>query len=159
MRPLTISLWFDGNAEAAVAFYATVFDDLAITNTLRFTEAGPGPEGSILLIAFTLRDQQFIAINGGPEFSFSGAISFVIDCADQDEVDLYWDALTADGGTEHPCGWLTDKFGITWQVTPSRLTELLSAGDAVSATRMTRAMYTMTKLDIAALEAAYAGQG
>jgi predicted 3-demethylubiquinone-9 3-methyltransferase (glyoxalase superfamily) len=157
MAALTTSLWFDGNAEAAVAFYASVFDDVVVTNTLRFTEAGPGPEGSVLLIAFTLRGQQFIAINGGPQFSFSGAISFVIDCADQAEVDRYWAALTVDGGTEHPCGWLTDKFGITWQVTPRRLTELLSAGDAEASTRMTRVMYTMSKLDIAALEAAYFG--
>lgn len=155
MRPFTISLWFDGDAEAAVAYYESIFEDLEVHHTQRFTEAGPGPEGSVLLIEFSLRGQRFIALNGGPHFSFTPAISFVIHCTDQAEVDRYWNALTDGGGVEQDCGWLTDKFGITWQVVPDRLTELMGRGDAVATARMTKAMFSMKRLDIAALEAAY----
>ena len=157
MRPLTISLWFDGTAEGAVDFYASVFEELEVLRTVHFSEAGPGPEGSVLLVEFAMRGQRFTAINGGPQFSFSPAISFVIHCADQREVDQYWDALRADGGQEHDCGWVSDQFGITWQVVPDRLTELLATDNAEAIARMTREMFTMKRLDIAALEAAYAG--
>jgi predicted 3-demethylubiquinone-9 3-methyltransferase (glyoxalase superfamily) len=154
---LTTCLWFDGNAEEAANFYTSVFTDAKIGRIGRYTEAGPGPAGSVLAIEFELNGQKFVGLNGGPQFKFDEAISFQIPCENQDEVDYYWNTLTADGGQEAECGWLKDKFGVSWQVVPTRIIDLISDPDPVRAARTSAAMYTMKKLDIAALEKAYTG--
>lgn len=154
MQKIVPNLWFDTNAEEAVAFYLSVFDDSRIISTSRYTEAGPGPEGQVLTIDFELKGQRFTAINGGPDFHFTPAISLSIDCADQDEVDRYWDALL-DGGAPVECGWLSDRFGLSWQVVPNILPMLLSRGDEKKSAAMTRAMLQMIKLDATKLKAAY----
>ncbi|GAB2988611.1 VOC family protein [Amycolatopsis acidiphila] len=151
------SLWFDGNGEEAARFYTSVFKDSKMGRTARYTEAGPGPAGAVITVEFELHGQKFVAINGGPEFKFDEAISFQIPCENQEEVDYYWGTLTADGGQESQCGWLKDKFGLSWQVVPTRLTELLSDADSAKAARATKAMLSMKKLDIAALEKASEG--
>lgn len=153
----TTCLWFDGQAEEAAAFYVSVFDNSALGRTVRCTDAGPGPAGSVLTVDFTAGGQKFVALNGGPQFSFDEAISFQISCADQEQVDHYWARLTEDGGEPGPCGWLKDRFGVSWQVVPDRLIELVSDPDPARAGRATRAMLTMGKLDIAALEKAADG--
>lgn len=158
LQPLTPFLWFNDNAEAAVNYYLTVFPDASISKVLRYGKAGPGPEGSVMTMAFQLRGLQFTALNGGPHYSFSGAISFVIHCDTQAEVDHYWDKLGT-GGKLHQCGWLTDRFGMTWQVVPRQLVELLDTPDAALAQRVTQAMMQMVKLDIAMLEAAARAAG
>jgi predicted 3-demethylubiquinone-9 3-methyltransferase (glyoxalase superfamily) len=152
---ITPSLWFDANAEEAVTFYTSVFTDSEILNVSRYGEAGPGPEGSVVTISFRLGDQEFIAINGGPAFSFTEAISFMIDCASQDEVDYYWEKLIEGGGRPDQCGWLKDRFGLSWQVVPTVLGELMADEDPEKANRVTQAMLKMTKLDIASLQEAY----
>jgi predicted 3-demethylubiquinone-9 3-methyltransferase (glyoxalase superfamily) len=149
-------LWFDGKAEEAATFYADVFGDAEITSIVRYPEGAPGPAGSVMTVSFRLRNQHFTALNGGPQYQFSGAISFVIECETQDEVDHFWNRL-ADGGQTHMCAWLTDKFGVTWQVVPNRLIELMQHPDAAAAQRVMQAMLHMQKIDIAALEAAAAG--
>ncbi|CAL9601371.1 hypothetical protein SUDANB6_05458 [Streptomyces sp. enrichment culture] len=153
----TTCLWFDGQAEEAAAYYVSVFKDSGIGRTLRFTEAGPGPAGSVAAVEFTAGGRRFVALNGGPEVDFTEAISFRIDCDGQDEVDHYWTRLTEDGGEPGPCGWLKDKYGVSWQVVPKRLIEMIGDPDREKAARATRAMMAMGKLDIAALEQAYAG--
>ncbi|CAM5667235.1 VOC family protein [Streptomyces hirsutus] len=154
----TTCLWFDGRAEEAAHFYVSVFKDSGVGRTLRYTEAGPGPEGSVLTVDFTANGQRFVALNGGPEFKFTEAISLQIDCADQGEVDFYWDKLVEGGGEHGPCGWLKDRFGVSWQVVPTRLTELIADPDTQKAARAMKAMMSMGKLDVAALEKAYAGE-
>lgn len=154
MQKIVTNLWFDKNAEEAVAFYMSVFDESRIISTALYTSAGPGPEGSVVTIDFELQGQRFCAINGGPDFHFSPAISLAIDCKDQMEVDRYWDALM-DGGAPQQCGWLTDRFGLSWQVVPNILPMLLSHGDEKKSAAMTRAMLQMIKLDAAKLKAAY----
>jgi len=150
------SLWFNDNAEEAIAFYISVFGDGELLATSRMPEGGHAPSGTFLAGEFRLRDQVFAAMNGGPEFTFNEAISFVIDCKDQDEVDHFWDSLIADGGEESQCGWLKDKFGLSWQVVPTRLMELLGDPDPETASRVMQAMFQMKKLVIADLEAAAA---
>ncbi|WP_030419201.1 VOC family protein [Streptomyces sp. NRRL F-5065] len=150
-------LWFDGRAEEAARFYVSVFKDAGLGPVTRYTEAGPGPAGSVLTVEFTAHGQRFIALNGGPDFRFTEAISFQIPCADQAEVDYHWARLTEDGGEEGPCGWVKDRFGVSWQVVPQVLTEMVRDPDQGKAARATAAMLTMGKLDIAALERAYAG--
>ena len=157
MQPITPFLWFDSQAEEAANFYVSVFPDSAIGRVARYGEAGPGPAGTVMVIALTLRGQEFRALNGGPVYQFTPAISFAVDCETQDEVDHYWDALTADGGAEVQCGWLTDKFGVSWQIVPRRLSELMSSSDPKTAKRVTEAMLKMKKLIIADLEAAAQG--
>jgi len=157
MQPITPFLWFDTQAEEAANFYVSVFPDSEILSVSRYGEAGPGPAGSVMLAVFKLRGQEFQAINGGPIYRFGPAISFVVDCADQAEVDHYWDGLLAGGGEPIQCGWLTDRFGLSWQVVPRRLGELMSDPDPAVAKRVTEAMLKMVKLDIAALEAAARG--
>lgn len=157
MQNITPFLWFNDNAEAAVDFYLGIFADARITKILRYGKAGPGAEGSVMTIAFTLNGLEYTAINGGPMFSFSGAISFVVHCNTQKEVDHYWDKLGA-GGQYHPCGWLTDKFGVTWQVVPRQLVQLLDTPDQQQNERVMQAMMKMGKLEIAPLEQAAAGQ-
>ncbi|MCX2924014.1 VOC family protein [Streptomyces sp. NEAU-W12] len=153
----TTCLWYDGRAEEAADFYVSVFKDSGVGRTLRYTEAGPGPEGSVLTVDFTANGQRFVALNGGPEFRFTEAISLQIECADQGEVDFYWDKLVEGGGEHGPCGWLKDRFGVSWQVVPTRLTELIADPDPRKAARAMKAMRAMGKLDIAALENACAG--
>ncbi len=156
-EPLTTCLWFDTQAEEAAQFYTSVFKDARMDRVSRYGEAGPRPAGMVMTAEFELNGQKFLALNGGPEFTFSEAISFQIPCADQDEVDYYWDRLTADGGQPGPCGWLKDRFGLSWQVVPTVLASLLSDPDPEKATRANQAMLSMGKLDIAGLERAHAG--
>lgn len=153
-RQLTPNLWFDDQAEEAAEFYVSVFDDARITDVVRYTEAGPGEPGTVVTVAFELGDQPFVAINGGPQdWSFNAAISFEIPCETQAEVDHYWDRLT-DGGQEVQCGWLTDRYGVSWQVVPTVLPELLRDPDPERARRVAEAMLSMVKLDIDELQAA-----
>ncbi|MGC4998329.1 MULTISPECIES: VOC family protein [unclassified Streptomyces] len=153
----TTCLWFDGQAEEAAHYYVSVFKDSGVGRVTRWSEAGPGEPGTVLTVEFTANGQKFVALNGGPEFKFSEAISFQILCADQREIDTYWTRLTEDGGEGGPCGWLKDKFGVSWQVCPERLLEMTSDPDPQKAARAFSAMMTMGKLDLAALEEAYAG--
>ena len=145
---ITPFLWFDSNAEEAIAFYLTVFKNSRRLDELRTTEAGPGPKGSILTIEFELDGQKFTALNGGPKFNFTEAVSFVVRCDSQKEVDYYWSKLTADGGAEVQCGWLKDKFGLSWQIVPTRALDLIKNPKAM------QAMMQMKKLNIAELERA-----
>ncbi len=157
MQKISPFLWFDTQAEEAARFYVSIFDNSRIGTVTRYGDAGPGPKGSAMTVAFELEGQQFIALNGGPHFKFSEAVSFAIDCKTQDEVDRYWNALTADGGAEQPCGWLKDKFGLSWQVNPTILGKMLDDPDPQKAKRAMEAMLKMKKIDIAALQRAYAG--
>ena len=156
-QPFTTCLWFDTQAEAAATYYTSIFKDSKLGNVSRYGEAGPRPAGMVITAEFELNGQQFLALNGGPEYTFTEAISFQIPCADQDEVDYYWERLTADGGQEGPCGWLKDKFGVSWQVVPTVLSTLLGDPDPEKAARATKAMLSMGKLDIAGLQRAHDG--
>ncbi len=154
MPKISAFLWFDRQAEEAANFYIKTFKNSKILNITRYGEAGPGPKGSVMTIEFTLDGQEFIALNGGPHFKFNEAISFSVDCKTQEEVDLYW-AKLSEGGEEQPCGWLKDKFGLSWQVNPTILGEMLGDPDPQKAERVTEAMLKMKKIDIAALKKAY----
>ncbi|MFF7903069.1 VOC family protein [Streptomyces sp. NPDC007920] len=154
----TTCLWFDGQAEEAAHHYVSVFRNSGIGRIGRYTEAGPGPAGSVIAVDFVANGQKFVALNGGPQFTFNESISFQIHCEDQEEIDHYWTRLTEDGGEPGPCGWLKDKYGVSWQVVPERLIDMIGDRDAEKAARTTRAMLAMGKLDIAALERAYAGE-
>jgi predicted 3-demethylubiquinone-9 3-methyltransferase (glyoxalase superfamily) len=151
-------LWFDGRAEEAANFYVSIFQNSRILATSRTPEGTPGEPGGVLVVNFELDGRRFNALNGGPMFAFTEAISFEIACEDQAEVDEYWARLTADGGEESQCGWLKDRFGVSWQVIPKRLGELLGDPDPVRAQRAMQAMLQMRKLDVAALERAADGQ-
>ena len=153
MQKITPFLWFDTQAEEAAKFYASVFPNSKILKTARYGEAGPGPKGSVMTVEFELDGQRMIALNGGPQFKFTEAISLSVDCKDQKEVDHYWTKLSQ-GGQESMCGWLKDKYGLSWQVNPAILVELLSSRDAKKAKRVMEAMLKMKKIDIAALKAA-----
>ncbi|PGH52674.1 VOC family protein [Streptomyces sp. Ru87] len=157
-KGFTTCLWFDGRVEEAANYYVSVFKDSKLGGIARYTEAGPGPAGSVITAEFEINGQKFVALNGGPEFSFTEAISFQIFCDDQDEVDYYWDALTADGGQEVQCGWVKDKYGVSWQVIPSGFVELVQDPDPEKAKRATEAMMSMKKLDLAAVRRAHAGE-
>ena len=152
----TTCLWFDGQAEEAANYYASIFEDSRIGRISRYTEAGPGPAGAVLAVEFELNGQRFVALNGGPQFTFNEAISFQIHCDTQDEIDYYWSRLT-DGGKEIDCGWLKDRYGVCWQVIPAGLGDMIGDPDPEKAKRATEAMLSMKKFDIAALERAYAG--
>jgi predicted 3-demethylubiquinone-9 3-methyltransferase (glyoxalase superfamily) len=154
----TTCLWFDGQAEEAAEFYVSVFKNSSMGRITRHTEAGPGPAGSVLVVDFTANGQKFIALNGGPQFTFNEAVSFQILCADQDEIDYYWTKLTENGGEGGPCGWLKDKYGVSWQVVYDRMPDLIGGPDQEKAARAMKAMMGMGKLDVAALEKAYAGE-
>jgi predicted 3-demethylubiquinone-9 3-methyltransferase (glyoxalase superfamily) len=154
----TTCLWFDDQAEEAAHYYVSIFKNSSIGDVTRYTEAGPGPAGSVLTVEFTANGHRFLALNGGPEFKFTEAISFMIACADQEEVDYYWTKLTEGGGEPGPCGWLKDKYGLSWQVIPDRLMELTTDPDPETAARAIKAMMAMGKIDIAALEKAAAGE-
>lgn len=153
MPKITPNLWFDVQGQEAAEFYTSVFPNSEITNITYYNEAGPRPAGTVLTVGFTLDGQPYTAINGGPEFTFDEAISLLINCADQDEIDYYWDKLT-DGGQAVQCGWLKDRFGLSWQVAPMGMDDLLNDPDKGRAERAMRAMLGMTKIDIAALQAA-----
>ena len=150
-------LWFDTEAEAAVNFYTGIFKDSALDAIHRYTEAGPGPVGSVMLVEFELNGQKFSALNGGPQFTFNEAVSIVVPCADQAEVDYYWDRLS-DGGQEVACGWLKDRYGLCWQIVPAAFFEMIADPDSAKVARVTRAMMDMTRFDLAGLEQAYVGR-
>ena len=157
MQKITPCLWFDTQAEEAATFYTSIFKNSRIREVARYGEAGPGPEGSVMTVSFELDGQEFVALNGGPEFTFNEAISFQVSCETQDEVDEFWSRLS-EGGEEGPCGWLKDRYGVSWQIIPTRLTELLSDPDPERSQRAMGAMLGMKKIDIATLEkAALAG--
>ena len=151
----TPCLWFDTQGEDAARFYTSVFPNSRIVEVARFGEAGPREAGTVMAVSFELDGRPFTALNGGPEFTFSEAVSFQIECADQAEVDRYWETLS-EGGEQGPCGWLKDRFGLSWQVVPTRLYELLRDPDTERAQRVMKAMLGMGKIEIAALEAAAA---
>jgi predicted 3-demethylubiquinone-9 3-methyltransferase (glyoxalase superfamily) len=150
-------LWFDTQAEEAAKFYVSIFKNSKIVKVARYGEAGPGPKGSVMTVVFQLDGQEFIALNGGPHFKFTEAISFVVECKTQEEVDEYWEKLT-EGGQEVQCGWLKDKYGLSWQITPTALGEMLSDPDREKAKRVMEAMLKMKKIEIAELRRAYGGE-
>lgn len=154
----TTCLWFDGQAEEAAQHYVSIFKDGKLGRTVRYSEAGPGTPGSVLTVDFEVNGQKFVGLNGGPEFTFNEAISFQIHCADQEEVDYYWNRLLEGGGQEIQCGWVKDKFGVSWQVVPQVLLEMIADSDPAKAKRAMDAMMPMVKLDIATLQKAYAGE-
>jgi len=155
-QKITPNLWFDTEAEQAADFYISVFKDARIVNLTHYPEGGPGPAGTVMTVQFELDGQRFVGINGGPQFTFDEAVSFQINCEDQDEVDYYWERLSA-GGEEGPCGWLKDRYGLSWQVVPSGMDELFADPDPERAQRAMQAMLGMGKLDVAALRDAADG--
>ena len=157
MQKITPFLWFDDKAEEAASFYVSVFKNSKIGSVARYSDAGPGPKGSVMTVSFQLEGQEFIALNGGPLYTFSPAISFFVDCKTQQEVDELWDKLTAGGG-EVECGWLRDKYGLSWQIIPTALLELMQDKDPVKSQRVFKAMLQMTKIDIEGLQRAYRGE-
>jgi len=158
MNKITPCLWFDGQAEEAATFYCSIFPDSRIDRVDRSPADNPSnKEGDVLTVQFTLAGQPYTGLNGGPEFQFSEAVSFEIECEDQAEVDRYWELLTADGGEPSQCGWLKDRFGLSWQVVPRRLNEMYASPDRAGAKRAFEAMLTMQKLDVAKLESAFDG--
>ena len=156
-RALVTCLWFDTQAEEAAAFYTGIFKNAKLGAVHRYTEAGPGPAGSVMLVEFELNGQKFSALNGGPQFTFNEAVSIVVPCADQAEVDYYWDRLS-DGGHEIACGWLKDRYGLCWQIVPAVFFGMVAVPVSARVERVMRAMFGMTKFDTAGLEKAYAGQ-
>jgi predicted 3-demethylubiquinone-9 3-methyltransferase (glyoxalase superfamily) len=157
MQKITPFLWFDAQAEDAARFYVSVFRNSKIGAIARYGDAGPGPKGQVMTIGFELDGVQFTALNGGPQFKFTEAISLQVDCADQAEIDELWEKLAADGGAPGPCGWLKDRFGLSWQIVPANMGQLVGGDDPAKAARAMRAMMQMGKLDIAALERAREG--
>jgi predicted 3-demethylubiquinone-9 3-methyltransferase (glyoxalase superfamily) len=156
MQKIATCLWFNGQAEEAANFYTGVFRNSRIVEVLRHGDAGPGPKGSVLLVSFELDGVEFLALNGGSAFTFSPATSHFVKCETQAEVDAYWEKLL-EGGAPMECGWLTDRFGVSWQIVPTALPRMLHDADPVKSARVMRAMMTMVKLDIAGLERAYNG--
>ena len=157
MQKITPFLWFNNNAEEAMNFYTSVFKDSKIGKVSRYGDSGPGPKGSLMTAQFTLNGQEFIALNGGPNFKFTEAISFVINCDTQKEIDYYWEKLLLDGGQTQACGWLKDKFGLSWQVVPTQLGQLMT-GSPEQSNRVMAALMKMIKLDIKTLQEAYEGK-
>jgi predicted 3-demethylubiquinone-9 3-methyltransferase (glyoxalase superfamily) len=154
MQKITTFLWFDKQAEEAANFYTSIFDDSRIVDVQRYGAAGPGEPGTVMVVRFELAGQEFIALNGGPQYAFTEAISLFVDCATQDEVDGLWARLT-DGGEDGPCGWLKDRFGLSWQIIPRGLTDMLADSDPARAQRVMTAMLGMKKIDIKGLVDAY----
>ena len=154
MPKITPFLWFDGQAEEAATFYVSIFPNSRIVKVSRYGEAGPGPAGGVMTVVFELDGQEFIALNGGPEFRFTEAISFSVDCKTQREIDEYWERLS-EGGEQGPCGWLKDRYGLSWQVNPTILGEMLSDPDRGKADRVMQAMLQMRKIEIEPLKRAY----
>jgi len=156
MQKIVPNLWFDTEAETAAEFYTSVFKDSRVVSVTHYNEAGPRPAGTVMTVEFELNGQRFLGINGGPQFSFDEAVSFAIECETQEEVDYYWESLS-EGGEEGPCGWLKDRYGLSWQVVPAGMDELFSDPDPARAERAMKAMLAMSKLDIAALRSAADG--
>ena len=157
MPKITPFLWFDNQAEDAAKFYVSIFKNSRVVSITRYGDAGPGPKGSIMTVIFELDGQPFIALNAGPHFKFNEAISFVIDCKTQKQVDAYWDKLTSGGGQPSMCGWLKDKYGLSWQVTPTKLSKLLADPDPKKSKRVMEGMLKMQKIEIPVLEKAAKG--
>ncbi len=157
MQRITPFLWFDGRAEEAAKFYTSIFPDSKIERVARYPEGSPRPAGSVMTVAFRLEGQEFIALNGGPEFKFTEAVSFVVNCQTQAELDAFWARLSA-GGREVQCGWLKDKFGVSWQIVPTILSDLLGDPDREKSQRVMKALLQMVKLDIDGLQRAYEGK-
>jgi len=158
MQKITTFLWFNDKAEEAANFYVSLFNNSKILNVARYGDAGPGPKGSAMTVTFQLEGQQYIALNGGPMFSFTEAISLFVNCESQPEVDELWSKLTADGGQESHCGWLKDKYGLSWQIIPSALMRLMGDPDPEKSKRVMLAMLQMSKIDTAKLQQAYDGK-
>lgn len=156
MQKITPCLWFDTEGEDAANHYTSIFPNSRITHVARYGAAGPRPEGSVMTVEFELDGQKFVALNGGPNFTFNEAVSFQVSCEDQAEVDHYWSKLTEGGGEEGPCGWLKDRFGLSWQIIPKRLPELLADSDREKSQRVMAAMLEMRKIDVEGLERAAA---
>ena len=154
MQKITPFLWFDNQAEEAVNFYISLFKNSKILSIFRYGDAGPGPAGSVLTVAFQLDGQEFVALNGGPQFPFTEAISLFVNCETQEEVDALWAKFTA-GGEESMCGWLKDKYGLSWQIIPAGLGDLISGPDAERSARAAQCMFTMKKIDLAKIRQAY----
>ena len=157
MQKITPFLWFDGNAEEAINFYVSIFKNSKVLSVARYGEAGPGPKGSVMTASFQLDGQEFVALNGGPQFKFTEAISFWVRCETQEEIDEMWEKLSA-GGAKSRCGWLKDKYGLSWQVVPPILGEMLQDKDAKKSQRVMAAMMQMDKIDISLLKKAYEQQ-
>jgi predicted 3-demethylubiquinone-9 3-methyltransferase (glyoxalase superfamily) len=156
MQKITPFLWFNGDAEAAVNFYVSIFENSHVVKLVRYPDGAPAPKGTVMTAQFVLDGQEFVALNGGPQFTFSPAISFVVNCETQDEVDEYWERLSV-GGEKRQCGWLQDKYGISWQVVPRILGKLLGDADGMRAQRVMAAMLAMTKIDLEILKRASEG--
>ncbi|HWS18289.1 MAG TPA: VOC family protein [Candidatus Elarobacter sp.] len=156
MQKITPFLWYDGKAEEAVNFYVSIFKNSKVVSMARYGDAGPGPKGSVMTAAFQLEGQDFVALNGGPQYKFTPAISFVVNCETQEEVDNLWEKLSA-GGRKDRCAWLTDKFGVSWQIVPTILSQLLGDKDPEKAKRVMQAMLQMDRIDISLLQKAYDG--
>jgi predicted 3-demethylubiquinone-9 3-methyltransferase (glyoxalase superfamily) len=154
MQKITSMLWFDGKAEEAAKFYVSIFKNSKMGKVVRYGDAGPGPKGSVMVASFEVEGQEFTALNGGPQFKFNESVSFVVHCKTQQEVDYYWDKLLAGGGQESMCGWLKDKFGLSWQITPDALLELVSDPDPAISQSVMKVMMQMRKIDIEALKRA-----
>ncbi len=157
-QKITTFLWFDNNAEEAMTLYTSLFKDSKILSLTRCGESGPGPAGSVLVGSFQIEGQEFAALNGGPMYKFTEAISLVVNCDSQDEVDTLWNKLGADGGAPGRCGWLKDRFGLSWQIVPRAMAELLQDSDPAKSQRVMQTMMQMTKIDIAALQRAHEGR-
>lgn len=157
MQKITTFLWFNDQAEEAAKLYTSIFKNSKIGEITRYSGAGPRPEGMVMTVAFQLDGQEFMALNGGPEFPFTEAISLYVNCKDQAEIDELWQKLGA-GGEESQCGWLKDKFGVSWQIVPAALSEMMQSGDGEKKTRMMKALLQMRKLDVAALRRAFEGK-
>lgn len=155
-NPITPCLWFDDQAEPAVRYYCSLFEDAAIHSISRYGEGAPIPAGTALTVSFTLRGRPFMALNGGPHFSFSEAVSFVVECDDQAEIDHYWTAL-GDGGSEQQCGWLKDRYGLSWQIVPRQIAAWMTDPDPQRVNRVMQALMPMIKINLATLEQAYVG--
>jgi predicted 3-demethylubiquinone-9 3-methyltransferase (glyoxalase superfamily) len=156
VQKITTFLWFDNNAEEAMNFYVSIFKNSKVVNVSRYGEGGPGPKDSVITATFQLEGQQFMALNGGPQFPFTEAISLFVNCENQQEVDELWEKLT-EGGEESQCGWLKDKYGLSWQIIPTALGEMLSSKDAEKSGRAMQAMLKMRKIDVKTLQDAYDG--
>jgi predicted 3-demethylubiquinone-9 3-methyltransferase (glyoxalase superfamily) len=156
-QKITPFLWFDNQAEEAANFYTSIFKNSTVGAISRYGEAGPGPKGSVMTVDFQIEGQEFVGLNGGPHFKFTEAISFVVNCETQEEVDEFWEKLS-EGGQKSQCGWLKDQFGLSWQIVPTILTKLMLDKDPEKAARVMNAMLQMTKIDIAKLQQAYAGE-
>jgi predicted 3-demethylubiquinone-9 3-methyltransferase (glyoxalase superfamily) len=155
MQKITPFLWFDSEAEDAAKFYCSIFKNSRIGRITYYGDAGPRPKGSVLTVEFTLDGVEFVALNGGPQFKFTEAVSFSVNCETQEDVDYYWDKLAAGGGEHGPCGWLKDKFGLSWQVSPTVLADMLADKDETKSQRVMKAMMEMGKIDISTLQRAY----